>query len=61
MKIKLLPIILFTIFSAIFFVLYKGLQNPNSYVPKVNLEKKIPYFNAKIFNTQTLKSNINYV
>ena len=53
MKIKLLPIILFIIFSAIFFVLYKGLQNPNSYVPKVNLEKKIPYFNAKIFNTQT--------
>ena len=51
MKIRILPIIFSVIFVIIFFILYKGLQNSNIYTPKTNIEKDIPSFKAKIFNT----------
>ena len=51
MKTKILPISLTIIFLFIFFIFYKGLQNSNIYVPKTNIEKDIPIFNAKIFNS----------
>ena len=51
MKIKIFPIFLLIIFFIIFFVFYKGLQKSNIYIPTNNVEKKIPNFDAKIFNT----------
>ena len=51
MRIRILPIIFSVIFVIIFFILYKGLQNSNIYIPKTNIEKDIPSFKAKIFNT----------
>tara|TARA_B100000965_G_scaffold298376_1_gene256720 strand:+ start:98 stop:616 length:519 start_codon:yes stop_codon:yes gene_type:complete len=51
MKIKIFPIFFIIIFLIIFLIFYKGLKNPNIYEPKVNLEKNIPVFVAKIFST----------
>ncbi len=51
MKNKIFPIFLSLLFLFIFFIFYKGLQNSNIYVPKSNLEKDIPFFKAKIFNS----------
>ena len=49
MKNKIFPIILFAIFTAVFFVFYKGLQNSNIYIPMKNIEKNIPYVEIKKF------------
>ena len=51
MKTKIFPIILIIIFLITFFIFYKGLQNSNIYTPKNNVEKNIPFFKAKIFDT----------
>ena len=51
MKIKIFPEFLIIIFLIIFLIFYKGLKNPNIYEPKVDLEKNIPIFTAKIFST----------
>jgi len=56
MRIKFFPIILIIIFFIIFIIFYKGLQNSNIYTPTVNIQKKIPVFETKIFNTN---DNIN--
>ena len=45
------------IFSLIFYVFYKGLQNPNIYKPNIETGKKIPNFEAKIFGTDTIISS----
>ena len=46
---SLLIIITFLIFC--FFILYKGLNNSNTYAPKVKNIKSIPVFDAKDFNS----------
>ena len=51
MKNKFFPTFLSLIFIIIFFIFYKGLQNSNIYTPKSNLDKDIPFFKAKIFNS----------
>ena len=51
MKFKILPIFLTIIFLIIFLIFYKGLQNPNIYTPKNNIQKNIPSFKVKIFDT----------
>ena len=51
MKIKIFPSLLVVFFLIIFFIFYKGLQNSSIYKPKVNTEKNIPSFTAKIFNS----------
>ena len=51
MKIKILPIFLTIIFLIIFLIFYKGLQNPNIYTPKNVIQKDIPFFKVKIFDT----------
>ena len=51
MKIKIFPSLLVVIFFIIFFIFYKGLQNSSIYKPEVNIEKNIPSFTAKIFNS----------
>jgi cytochrome c biogenesis protein CcmG/thiol:disulfide interchange protein DsbE len=48
-KLKLLIIIIFLGFC--FIIFYKGLNNSNTYSPKINDKKNIPTFEAKDFNT----------
>ena len=54
MKIKLLPLSLTIFFLVIFFIFFKGLQNSNIYTPKTSLDKKIPTFEIKIFDTDKM-------
>ena len=54
MKIKIYFLFYTIAFLIVFFIFYKGLQNPNIYVPKNNFEKDIPSFNAKILDNNTL-------
>ena len=51
MKTKNFPIFLTIVFSIIFFVFYKGLQKSNIYIPKIYIEKDIPSFEAKLFES----------
>jgi len=54
-KFNLFIIIIFLSFC--FIIFYKGLNNSNIYTPIVNVEKDIPIFEAKDFNSNTyLKS-----
>ena len=68
MKNKLTPIILFIFLSFCFVILYKGLNNSNTYIPKINHEKNIPVFKAKDLNSNTyidsekiFEENIYYI
>lgn len=54
MKSKTLPIFLITIFIIIFYIFYKGLQNPNIYTPDINIKKDIPNFKTKVFDTNNI-------
>ena len=51
MKNKSITIIISLLLIIIFILFYKGLQNPNIYIPKSNINKKIPNFSAKLFNS----------
>jgi len=51
MKINILSKTLIIFFVVIFFIFYKGLNNSNIYVPKVNIIKDVPSFTANIFNS----------
>ena len=51
MKNKIFPIFISIVFISIFIIFYRGLHNSNIYIPKVSIEKDIPNFNAKIFNS----------
>ena len=53
MKNKLSLIILFIFLSFCFIVFYKGLNNSNTYTPKIMNKKNIPIFKAKDFNSNT--------
>ncbi len=58
MKIKIYPIFLLFIFTIIFFLFYKGLQNSNIYTPKFDIKENIPEFETKKFgNNETINSN----
>tara|TARA_B100000575_G_scaffold265046_1_gene241300 strand:+ start:404 stop:922 length:519 start_codon:yes stop_codon:yes gene_type:complete len=54
MKTKIFPLFLVIIFSIIFFIFYKGLQNSNIYKPKIKSEIKIPNFTAKEFFSKNI-------
>ena len=48
-------LIFFLIFlSFCFIIFYKGLNNSNTYIPKISEEKNIPLFKAKDFNSNIL-------
>ena len=49
MKTKIFPIFLIIIFSIVFIVFYKGLQNPSIYTPEIKSKIKVPNFNGKEF------------
>ena len=51
MKIKISLFIYVIIFLIIFFIFFKGLQNSNIYTPNLKIEKNVPSFKAKIFNS----------
>jgi cytochrome c biogenesis protein CcmG/thiol:disulfide interchange protein DsbE len=51
MKNKYKAIIFFLFFIFCFIVFYKGLNNPNTYTPNIKVEKNIPLFKAKDFNS----------
>ena len=51
MKVKIFQILIVIIFSIIFFIFYKGLQNSNIYIPKSEFKKDIPNFKVEIFNS----------
>ena len=53
MKFNILPIFLTIIFLIIFLIFYKGLQNPNIYTPLNNIQKEIPSFKVRIFDSTT--------
>ena len=52
MRTKFFPILITIIFLIIFFIFYKGLQNSNIYIPKTNVEKNIPSFQVKVFDSE---------
>tara|TARA_B100000965_G_C19538458_1_gene734482 strand:+ start:836 stop:1354 length:519 start_codon:yes stop_codon:yes gene_type:complete len=49
MKTKIFPIFLIIIFSIVFLIFYKGLQNSNIYTPEIKSEIQIPNFHSKEF------------
>jgi len=51
MKIRIFPTIVFILFVIIFILFFKGLKNSNIYVPKANINKEIPSFKAKLFES----------
>ena len=52
MKNKIFPFFLIFILLLIFLIFYKGLQKSNIYTPDTNINKNIPSFRAKIFETE---------
>ena len=57
MKNKLSIFIIITFLSFCFVIFYKGLNNPNTYAPKIKDKRYIPIFEAKDLNSNTyLKS-----
>jgi len=57
MKTKILTLFFITIFFFSFLIFYKGLENPNLYTPSFTSKKKIPSFDAKLFNKDILISS----
>jgi len=51
MKIKIFPFTIIILFLVFFIIFFKGLKNPNIYVPINNSEKEIPSFTTKLFGT----------
>ena len=51
MKIKIFPFTIIILFLVCFIIFFKGLKNPNIYVPINNSEKEIPSFTTKLFGT----------
>ena len=51
MKNKFYFIFLIIIFLIIFFIFYKGLKNSNIYQPNKQINKEIPSFKAKLFDS----------
>ena len=60
MKNKIILIFLIFIFSIVFFIFYKGLQNSNIYTPNVEYKKNIPIFEAQMFDKEK-KINSNQI
>ena len=51
MKIKIYFLFFTIVFFIVFFIFYKGLQNPNNYKPTIKIKKNIPSFKAKMFDS----------
>lgn len=53
MQTKIYTIFLTIFFFSVFIILYKGLQKPNVYIPKLKTKIEVPSFDAKIFKNNT--------
>ena len=51
MKNKFLSLSITLILLVIFFIFYKGLQGSNIYTPNLNIQKNVPSFKAKLFDS----------
>ena len=51
---KFIPLILILIFLITFVIFFKGLENSNIYTPNTNLEKKVPSFELKSFENNSV-------
>ena len=60
MKIKIFPTFLIISLLIIFIIFYKGLQNHNIYTPNTNIEKNIPIFETKIFDSEDTVNSKNF-
>ena len=56
-KLKLIVTLIFLIFC--FIIFYKGLDKPNTYTPKTNIEKNLPIFKAKDFSLNTYIDSVD--
>ena len=54
MKFKFIPLVLILIFLITFVIFFKGLKNSNIYTPSANLEKKVPLFELKSFENNSV-------
>ena len=62
MKNKFFSTFIIIIFIVIFLIFYKGLQNSNIYTPNTNVNKNVPIFEAKLFDSsQIIKSKIIFI
>tara|TARA_B100000902_G_C27256131_1_gene887928 strand:- start:870 stop:1388 length:519 start_codon:yes stop_codon:yes gene_type:complete len=59
MKNKILPVSIIILFIIFFIIFYKGLKNSNVYIPRNIIDKDIPKFEAKIFNSKNRMKSIN--
>ena len=59
MKNKILPVSIIVLFIIFFIIFYKGLKNSNVYIPRNIIDKDIPKFEAKIFNSKNRMKSIN--
>ena len=58
MKNKILPLSVIIVFSIIFLIFYKGLEDSKIYTPDVNVKNEIPAFNTKhFFSGENVKSS----
>ena len=59
MKNKIFPAFIIVLFIIFFIIFYKGLKNSNIYTPRNIVDKDIPKFEAKIFNSKNRMKSIN--
>ena len=57
MKTKFFFPLMVLFFLFVFFVFFKGLQNPNVYTPNVNSDKDVPYFQTKLLEIDEMISS----
>jgi cytochrome c biogenesis protein CcmG, thiol:disulfide interchange protein DsbE len=58
MKNKLLPFSVTLIFTIIFIIFYKGLQNRNIYMPEIKTSYEVPSISVKLFNSNEIVNTL---
>jgi len=58
MKNKLIPLLIFLVFTVIFIIFYKGLQNSNIYTPNSKSSFEVPSVSVKLFNSNEIVNTL---
>ena len=58
MKNKLIPLLIFLVFIAIFIIFYKGLRNSNIYTPNSKSSFEVPSVSVKLFNSNEIVNTL---
>ena len=58
MKNRLLPFSVTLIFTIIFIIFYKGLQNTNIYMPEIKTSYEVPSISVKLFNSNEIVNTL---